>query len=187
MAMLLAHHRFTADEYHRMAQTGILTEEDRVELLDGEIIQVTPIGPRHANCVDQLNRLLAPAVSGKGIVRVQGPIRLAGDSEPEPEIAVLRERALGYGDAHPAPVDVLLVVEVADNSIGYDRARKVPAYARAGIPEVWLVDLTENRIEVYREPEAEGRYRSVQAVGRDATLSPLNLPNVTVSTAELLA
>jgi len=186
MAMPLAHRRFTADDYHRMAEAGILTEDDRVELLDGEIIQVTPIGPRHARCVDELTRQLVRSVDDSVIVRVQGPIGLAIDSEPEPDLAVLRARPGHYGDAHPGPEHVLLVIEVVDTSIRYDRERKVHAYARAGIPEVWLVDLTENRIEVYRDPAPDGSYRTIQTVTPAGTLSPLNLPGIALSAAEVL-
>jgi Uma2 family endonuclease len=134
---------FTADEFHRIAEAGILREDDRVELVDGEIVEMTPIGSHHAACVDRLNVLLQRSVDGRGIVRVQGPIRLDAHSEPQPDLSVLALRTDFYASAHPTPSNVLLVVEVAETSARYDRDIKIPLYARAAIPETWLVDLTE--------------------------------------------
>src|SRR5207247_3212709 len=149
MGMPLAHRRFTVDEYYRMAETGILAEDDRVELLDGEIVEMSPIGPRHAATVTRLDHLFNRLVGDRAIVRAQNPVRLDGYSEPEPDIALVTPRADFYRAEHPTPRDILLIVEVADTSLRYDRHTKLPGYARAGVPEAWLVDLTADRVERY--------------------------------------
>src|SRR3712207_3329118 len=143
-------HRFDVEEYHRMLEAGVLTEDDRVELIGGEIVDMTPIGWRHVACVNRLNMLLAAFAAGKGYtVSVQNPLRLAGDAEPQPDLALIKERPRREV---PTPEDVLLVVEVAEASLTYDREIKLPLYARAGIPEVWLVDLPHRKIEVRIDP-----------------------------------
>ncbi len=161
--------RFNIEEYYRMARAGILTEDDRVELIDGEVLEMTPIGPRHAITVDRLNELLVIRLAGTAIVRVQSPIRLSDDTEPEPDLAVLRRRS-GYGEAHPTADDVLLLIEVAETSADYDRGIKLPRYARAGIPETWLVDLTGDIVEQYTGPRAD-QYNSKQTLERGQTIS----------------
>jgi Uma2 family endonuclease len=176
---------FTVAEYHRMAEAGILGEDDRVELLEGEIVAMTPIGSRHAACVARLTALLS-RVQERGIVWVQNPIRLGEHSEPQPDLAVLKPRADFYAQAHPEPEDVLLVVEVAETSADYDREVKLPLHARAGIPEVWLVDLTEERIEAYLQPAPNG-YREVRHVGRDGRAAPQAFPDLELAVADLLA
>jgi Uma2 family endonuclease len=185
MAMPLTHRRFTVDEYHRMAETGILTPDDRVELLDGQIVPMTPIGVRHAACVTALTNLLAPAMVGRGLLSPQNPVRLDRFGEPQPDIAVLAPRADGYRSRHPGPGDVLLLIEVADASVESDRKTKIPLYARHAIPEVWLVDLTAGRIEVYREP-TEGEYAHRQVLDRGATLRPHLLPFLSIEASEIL-
>lgn len=147
---------FTVAEYYQMAEAGILAPEDRVELIEGEIIAMSPIGSRHAGCVNRLTQLFSEKVSGLAIVSVQNPIRLSDSTEPEPDLALLRPRADFYAQAHPQPADVLLVVEVADHSLAYDRAIKVPLYARAGIPETWVIDLDTETVFVYQQPGAPG-------------------------------
>ncbi len=185
MGMPLTHRRFTVDEYHRMAEAGILGEDDRVELLDGEIVQMSAIGPRHARCIDDITRLFVRRAGDTVIVRVQNPVTIDINGEPEPDLALLVRRPDRYGDTHPGPGDTLLVVEVADASLSYDRGRKVPAYARTGIPEVWIVDLTTDRIEVYREPHGE-TYTHREILTRGATLSPMRLPELSISVDEIL-
>jgi len=155
---------FTADEYYRLADVGILRRDDRVELLDGDIVEMTPIGIRHAACVDVLNSLFQRFANGRVIVRVQNPIRLSPHSEPQPDLSILKARADFYVSAHPAPRDVLLVIEVADSSATFDRDVKVPLYARSGVPEMWLVDLQEDRIETFSQPTPDGYLRSHVAV-----------------------
>lgn len=170
---------FTADEYHRMAEAGVLRDDDRVELLDGEIVEMTPIGSHHAACVDRLNLLLHRSVGVGGIVRVQGPLGLDARSEPQPDLSVLKPRADFYAPVHPAPGDVLLVVEVADSSLRFDRYIKVPLYARAGIRETWLVDLVNAAIKISTQPTPHG-YQQSRRAGRGDRLAPLDLPEVSL-------
>ena len=181
----LQRRRFTVDEYYRMAETGILRHDDRVELLDGEIVEMTPIGSRHAACVDRLMELVQRCTEGRGILRVQGPIRLDVHSEPEPDLAVLKRRADYYASAHPGPGDVLLVVEVADASLRYDRDVKIGLYARAGIPETWLVDLQNERVDVFTEPSPQG-YRASRQLRRGERLASPALPAASLLVDEML-
>ncbi len=185
MAMPLAAHRFTVDEYHRMGEAGVLHEDDRVELLDGQIVQMTPIGVRHAACVNRLNALITGLTGTRATVSIQNPLILGEHEEPQPDVAVLRYRADGYQTGHPRALDTLLVVEVADTSLAYDRDVKIPLYARAGIPEAWLVDLTTDRIAVYREPHA-GRYGHLRSAGPGDMLTPVHLPDVTLAVTDIL-
>jgi Uma2 family endonuclease len=147
---------FTVDEFRQMAEIGIFGEDDRVELLAGEIVEMTPIGQRHAGCVNDLNRVFSDALGSRVIVSVQNPIRLGEHSEPQPDLALLRFRADFYRDAHPGPADVLLVVEVAETSAATERADKVPLYGRAGVREAWVIDLGSSLVDVYRQPSPEG-------------------------------
>ena len=148
--------RFTVAEYLAMAQAGILTEDDRVELIDGVVTDMAPVGSRHLGCVNCYNRELTEAVGRRAIVQVQSPVRLDDNTEPQPDVALLREKADGYASGHPGPEDVLLLIEVADSSLGYDRNEKLPRYARAGIPEVWLTVLPEGVVEAHTEPTETG-------------------------------
>ena len=177
--------RFTADEYQCMGQAGILHEDERVELLEGEIFVMAPIGGRHVWCVTNLSALFGAMVLGRAIVSVQNPVRLSRHSEPQPDIALLRPRYLQRRGELPTPEDVLLLIEVADTSIGYDRHSKHPLFAAAGIGEVWIVDLTHDRIEVYREP-ANGAYQNVTTFARGSALSPVAFPDVALSCDEVL-
>ena len=156
MAVQPTRRRFTVDEYYWMARVGILRPDDRVELIDGEIIEMNPIGGPHASTVDRLSQFLILALQGAAIVRVQNPIRLDSGSEPEPDLALLRPRRDFYAAGHPTPSDVLLVVEVADTTIAYDTRTKAPLYARAAIPELWIVDLTRGCVVTYRDPSDAG-------------------------------
>src|SRR3990170_251848 len=159
MSVRLLTRRFTVEEYYRMAQAGILSENDRVELIEGAIVEMAAIGSRHAACVGRLTAVFSAAQTG-GIAWVQNPIRLGRHSEPQPDLALLRPRPDFYAQAHPGPEDVLLVVEVADTSVESDRGVKVPLYARAGIAAAWLVDLAGERLIVHAAPAPEG-YRAV--------------------------
>ena len=185
MAVQSVRHRFTVDEYHRMSETGIFVEDDRVELIDGEIVEMTPIGVRHAACVRRLNRLFSGRLGERAIVDVQNPIRVREQSEPQPDVALLRPRPDLYAPAHPGPGDVLLLVEVAETSAHLERAVKVPLYARAGIQEVWLVDLAGEVIEVYRRPLPE-RYQELQRVGRGQQLSSQAFPDLSLAVDDIL-
>ena len=176
--------RWTREEYHRMAEAGILGEDDRVELLDGEIVAMTPIGGRHAACVNRLIRLFTQRLSDRVVVAVQNPVGLGDYSEPQPDAAILRPRSDFY-EEHPGPDDTLLVVEVADTSAGSDRAVKVPLYAREGIAEVWLVDLGARRIERYWNPSAQG-YQDSATIRPGERLAVPGFPDVEIAAEEVL-
>ena len=184
MSVETSRRRFTTEEYHQMAAAGIFSEDDRVELLQGEIVEMSPIGSRHAACVNRLNQIFSARLGQQAIVSVQNPIRLSDYSEPEPDLALLHGRGDFYADALPQAGDVWLVVEVAQSSTEVDREVKVPLYARSGISEVWLVDLEEERVEVYRHPGVEG-YAEVQEVGRGQSLSPEAFPQVRLEVEEI--
>lgn len=176
---------FTVDEYYRMAEAGILHEDDRVELIRGAIVEMSPIGSRHAGCVDGLSTQFHARLSGRAIIRVQGPVRLSSSSEPQPDVMLLRPRSDFYRTSHPGPADVLLIVEVSDSSLEYDRGEKLSLYAEAGIPEVWIVDLEHERVEVYREPEA-GRYRRQATFEKAAAMAPQAFPDVAIGADVIL-
>jgi len=177
--------KFTVEEYYKLAEAGILSEDDLVELIDGEIVVRSPISSRHAACVDRLAWLFSDKVRGQAIIRVQNPVRLSGHSEPEPDVALLKPRDDFYSSGHPGPEDVLLIIEVTETSLQYDKEVKLPLYARYRIPEVWLIDLENGRIEVHSGPEG-GRYRSVKAFKRGSRLAPKGLPGVELAAEEIL-
>lgn len=183
MAIEPAHYRFTIRDYHRLAEVGILTEDDRVELIDGEIIQMTAVGGRHVACVNRLNELLVLAVRGHAIVSVQNPVQLAEEQEPEPDFAVIRSRE--YGRELPRRQDVLLLLEVSDTSLGYDRRRKLPIYARAEIAEAWLVDIEGEAIERHTNP-LDGSYRITVRVGRGEEIPSVAVPQLVLRADEVL-
>jgi Uma2 family endonuclease len=176
--------RFTVEEFHRMGEAGIFHEDDRVELIDGQIVQLSPIGRPHAYAVTMLTNLLAPRLTGRALVSPQNPVHLFRDSEPLPDIVLLRPRP-DYKDVDVSAADVLLLVEVADSSLHYDRTVKLRLYARAGIPEVWIVDVAGERVEVHRRP-AERRYAEVERVGRGGRVAPAALPDVEIAVDEIL-
>ena len=185
MAIQLSRRLFTVHEYYQMAQAGILHEDDRVELIEGEIVQMTAIGSRHAACVDRLNQLFSARVAERAIVRVQNPVRLSEYTEPQPDLALLRPRPDFYAAAHPGPPDVMLIVEVADTSAGIDRAAKMPLYARAGLPEAWLVDLQTDRIEAYRQPTPQG-YQDIHRFERGDHLGVAAFPDLSFAVTDIL-
>ena len=185
MPVQLVRRFFTVEQYYRMAEAGILSADDRVELIEGEIVEMTPIGSRHAACVKRLIRLLDRAVGDHAVVSAQDPVRLSERSEPQPDLALLRPRADFYAQAHPGPQDILLVVEVAETSASYDREVKLPLYARAGIPEVWLIDLEGRGIEIFRQPGSQG-YQDVRRVGREERLAPQAFPDLDFAVAEIM-
>ncbi|MBW3623971.1 MAG: Uma2 family endonuclease [Armatimonadetes bacterium] len=174
MAVQYERKLFTVEDYYRMAESGILTEDDRVELIEGEIIRMSPIGKLHASCVKRLSARFHRELGDSVIVSVQDPIHLDIYSEPEPDIALLRFREDYYAQSHPTPADIFLIIEVADTSLGIDRDLKLPMYARAGIPEVWIVDLQAGDIRVYSHPES-GAYQDYREARRGDTLSPVLL------------
>ena len=162
--------RFSISEYYRMAEAGILGEDERVELVEGVIVEMAAMVSHHAACADRLNQYLNRLVGKEVLVRVQSPIRLDGASEPEPDLALLKPREDFYSSEHPGPGDVLLVVEVSDTSAEYDVEVKLPLYARAGIPETWLVNLTTETVEAHSRP-ASGGYRQTLRAKRGETLA----------------
>lgn len=155
-------HRISVEAFHRMAETGVLAPEARVELIDGAIFDMAPIGSQHASIVNRLNRMFVTATGERAIVQVQGPVRLGEHSEPEPDLALLRPRSDFYRDAIPAAADVLLIIEVSDSTQRYDRRVKVPLYARHGVPEVWVIDLENRLVHFHRGPTGES-YADVTA------------------------
>jgi Uma2 family endonuclease len=185
MSHQIAKRWFSVDEYYRMADAGILTEDDRVELIEGEIIEMSPIGSRHAGCVKRLNTLLGQQSGQSAIVSVQDPISIDDFSEPEPDVALLKPREDFYSESHPTASDVLLVVEVADTSVEYDRSVKLPLYARAGIGEMWLVNLPQEIIEIYRQP-LDDTYREIRLVKRGESLVAQALPNLMLDADSIL-
>ena len=185
MAVEVTRRRFTADEYQEMGRAGILREDDYVELIDGEVLAMSPIGPPHIGTVNRLNHLFARLVGDAAIVQVQLPVRLDSYSEPQPDLALLRPRADFYGTAAAGPDDVLLAVEVAQSSLAYDRNVKAALYARRGIAEYWIVDLNGGEVIRHTEP-VDGRYRRVAAVPHDYEFAPGLLPACVVTTRDIL-
>ena len=181
---LFHRHRLAVHDYHRMGETGVFPPGCRVELIEGEVIDMVPIGSRHAAVVAKLTALFFQAVSGRVIVWAQNPIRLGDFSEPEPDIALVRPRDDFYALAHPRADDALLIIEVADSSLNYDRRIKIPLYARHGIPEVWLVDIEGRSLSVLRSPTAEG-YEHENRLKVLGSLSPVALPEISVDLSRL--
>ncbi len=177
-------HRLTRRDYYRLAEAGILSEDDRVELLEGQLVDMSAIGARHALAVDALTELLILAAAGRAVVRVQNPIVLDDSSEPQPDFTLVRRHWDGYPNDHPRPADVYLLIEVADSSLEFDLGAKLELYARAGIREFWVVDLTSNRLLVHRSP-GDGRYASMAVVDRSGTIQVEALPELTISVAQI--
>ncbi len=184
-ALELPLRRFTVAEYYAMAEAGILTEDDRVELLDGVIVDMAPIGDPHAGTVDIFTWLLSTAVAQRAVLRVQGPLAVDGQSRLQPDLMLLRERPDFYRTGTPRPEDVLLLIEVADSSVDYDRGEKLPRYARAGIPEVWITVLPERIVEAHTEP-ADGRYTVRRTYAPGDTITPGYFPDITLPVSEIL-
>jgi Uma2 family endonuclease len=182
-----ARRRFTRAEYYRMAEVGILTCHERVELIRGEIFTMSPQGRRHRAFIDNLTHLLDTRLGGRAIVSIQMPIVLADDTEPEPDIQVLRRRAVPYKDREADASDALLLVEVAQTSLAYDRSTKLELYAAAGIPEYWVVDCSTESIEVHRAPNADGYRDVVRRAGPTATVALQAFPDVVLALAEIFA
>ncbi len=176
--------RFTVNDYHRMGEAGILHEDDRVELIEGELVEMAAIGTRHFSCVNRLNRLLVMNLGEEAIVSVQNPVRLDEHTEPQPDLTIIRPR--DYTESLPVPEDVLLLVEVSDTTLAYDHGVKLPLYARAGIGEVWIVNLPAETIEVYAEPSTDG-YRHTEHKRRGQTLEPIALPGLIPTVDEILS
>jgi Uma2 family endonuclease len=168
-------HRITVDEYYRMAEVGLLAPDARVELIDGEIIDMAPIGNDHASVVDQLVYRFSRILGDRAILRAQGAVLLDNYSMPQPDLMLLAWREDFYRHAHPKPADILLAVEVSDSTLRYDRDTKAPLYARHGIPEYWIVDLQHDELRVYRLPQ-DGQYTEQVVLKKPATVVPASLP-----------
>lgn len=168
-----------------MLEAGVLKEDDNVELIDGDIVSMAAISSRHSGCVNRLTQLFTQRIGAHAIVAVQNPIRLDEFSEPEPDLALLFPRNDFYSESHPQPEDILLIVEVADTSIRYDRDVKMQLYASAGIPEVWLVDLTDDVVEVCRSPVSD-RYEAVQPVRAGEHISPDAFEDIEIAVEDIL-
>ncbi|HEY0081953.1 MAG TPA: Uma2 family endonuclease [Pyrinomonadaceae bacterium] len=185
MSLPISKYYFSVAEFERMGEAGVFTKDARLELIEGEVIEMSPIGSRHAACVNFLSRFLNRTVGDIALVSTQNPIRLNDFSEPEPDIALLRLRDDFYRAAHPTPADVLLVIEVADTTLAYDREVKVPLYAKAGIAEVWIVNLSEEQIEIY-SGLAGGAYQTPAVFRRDAEACAHTIANLSVGVADVL-
>ena len=186
MAVTVRRRRFTLDEYHRMGETGILGEDARVELIEGEIFEMTPIGSRHAATVARIQHLFSIRLLDRAVVWSQNPLLLVRyQSEPEPDVMLLAPRSDYYAAGHPEPPDVRLLVEVADSSLPYDRRTKLPLYARSGVAEVWLIDLDGGRLEIHREP-ADAGYASVRVPRPDERFAPLAFSDLTLTLRDIL-
>ena len=175
---------WTVDEYHRMIEQDILTSDDKVELLEGQIIQMSPQRPPHAATTQRAANYLTRLLVGQAYIRVQLPISLPPNSEPEPDIAVVCIDPREYFDRHPAADDIFLLVEVAKTTLKQDRTVKAPVYARANIPEYWVLDVQQRQLYVFRQPEAD-TYQQEIILNQDATISPVAFPDIDVAVNQL--
>lgn len=181
----VSRYRFSVADYHRLSDAGILNEDSRVELIEGELVSMAPIGSFHQSAVDRLNIILARQ-SGNFILRVQGPICLGQHSEPEPDFSLLKARQDFYRKAHPTAEDVLLVIEISDSTLAYDREVKLRLYAEHAIPETWIFDMNGQQLEIHRQPSKDG-YRQLLKPERGAFVSPSLLPGIRVDWAAIFA
>lgn len=181
----IAKRLFTVEEYYRMAEAGILPEDDRVELVDGEIVRMSPIGRRHAVCVNRAATFFIRSFGVGAVVQSQGPLRLSNWTEPQPDVLVFKPRDDFYARKQPAAADVLLLLEVAESSLSYDLQAKLPRYAAAGIPEVWIADLRNDVLKVHRAP-AGSSYTTVLEFRPGETVAPEAFPQASFSVNELL-
>jgi len=176
---------FSVDDYYRMLDAGILTPEDRVELIDGEIFEMSPIGSRHLGCVNRATRLFTMAFAKRVVVSVQNPLLLNNYTEPEPDLVLLKPRADEYAAKKPAAADAFLVLEVAETTLGFDRGVKLPRYAKAGVPEVWIENLNEDCLLVYRDSTGAA-YSTCLTLHRGESVSVMALPDVAFAVEDLL-
>lgn len=183
MAEQLQHYRFSVEEYHRMGEAGIFDEDSRVELIGGQIIVMSPIDDPHIDCVNIYNDLLTSIPGKCWIVSVQNPIRLSVDSEPQPDLALIRR---SYGGGAPVATDILVSIEVSDSTLRFDRRVKVPLYAAAGVREVGVTDLKAQRVICYSEPR-DGQYQMVTRIRRGERLTSHNEPAITLDTASIFS
>lgn len=182
----LAPHRYrlTVTDYHQLGGIGVFNENSRVELMNGELVTMPPIGEQHAGHLDLVAQHCFRGALIKAIVRVQSPIQLDDHSEPQPDLTLLRPREDFYTHSHPRPEDILLLIEVSDSTLCYDREVKIPHYAKAGVPEVWILDIAHQRLEIYRRPSAEG-YRQILYPELQEQVAPILLPELLFSVDQL--
>jgi Uma2 family endonuclease len=185
MALAISRRLFNVHEYHRMVDAGILCEDDRVELIRGEILEMSPIGPRHSAAVLRANNKLTRLVGDLAIVGVQGSIRLDEYDEPQPDIYLLRPKEDFYASGHAGPSDIFLIVEMADSSLEYDQTTKMQLYAETGVPEYWIADIRNDCLITYSGP-GKDRYRAVQTLARGSMLAPTLLPDCAIPVDVLL-
>jgi Uma2 family endonuclease len=178
-------HRFSVEDYYRLAETGVLGADQRVELVDGRIIDMSPIGPLHGGVVTLLNHLFHQLSQGRWVVTVQNPVRLDGSSEPQPDLMLVKPSHNFYRNRHPKAEDVFLLIEVSDSTLETDRAVKLPVYARAGITEVWIVDLVNGALEVYRNPQSIS-FASAQILHEGDSAAPAAFPDAVIEVSKLL-
>ena len=178
---------FSRKEYHAMAKAGILADDERVELFEGEIVVMSPIGTRHSSCVDRLGTVfhIGNSLTGRAIVRVQNPVVTAGSSELQPDAMLIVYRDDYYDLANPRPNDVMLLIEVSDSSVRYDRRTKAPHYARVGIRELWIVNLNTDEVEVYTEPSPNG-YTMIRRFESGDTIAPSAMPDLKIEVSSIM-
>lgn len=179
MTVQILRKKFTVGQYHQMIESGILTDRDHVELIQGEIIEMSPVGRHHAACVDRLTELLVLKLFRKALIRVQSPILLSDNSEPQPDLSILQRREDFYNAGHPTPNNIFALVEVSDSTIEFDRDVKVPIYAQEQIPEIWLVNLNNTQIERYCQP-IDDTYQQRQIFHLGETLNFQAFPDVPI-------
>jgi Uma2 family endonuclease len=182
---ILTHHRFTSREYYRMAETGVLPPDARVELLDGQVLNMSPIGPSHGSAVKRLNNFFSNVSQDRWLLAVQDPIAVDDYSEPQPDLMLLKPAPDFYNKRHPGPDDVHLLIEVSDSTLAFDRVEKLPVYGRAGIREVWIINLPDQTVEIYRDPHYQG-YASTEVLRPGAQARPLAFPDVALEVADLV-
>ncbi len=185
MQIEVARKRFTVEDYYRMAEAGILTESDRVELIEGEIVEMSPIGDRHMNAVNRATMIFARGVGDKAVVSIQNPAHMDRHNEPQPDVVLIRPREGFYGTGTPDPEDVLLLIEVSDSTLRFDLKVKLPIYARTGIREVWIVDLNNDAIHIHREPK-NATYSWMETRGRAEMISAQAFPDFQINVGDLI-
>ncbi len=178
--------RLSSDRYHQMIERGIFGEDERIELIEGGLVAMSPIGSEHSGVVDQLNEILVSQLARRAVVKVQGPIHLDDHSEPEPDVVLSKPRRDYYKRSLPQPADILLIIEVADSSLAYDRTVKMPLYARAGIAETWIINLIDRWIEVYRDPSTAG-YTTMLKILPGRAIAPQAFADVIVAVNDLFS
>jgi Uma2 family endonuclease len=178
-------YRFSLDDYHSMVEAGVLKADQRVELIEGEVVEMSPIGKLHASCVKRLNALLAARLNQQAIIGIQDPVQTGSFSEPQPDVGLLKYREDFYAARHPRPKDILLVIEVADRTIDYDREVKIPLYARAKIAQAVIANLSPGVVEVYTKP-LRGTYTQAKELKGGQALKLQKLPELALTVDEIL-